>query len=85
MGNTIISKIPRKKNFMTSAETVHRMIDELPPDLRSKAIHYIEELAKRKKKPGKKKFRLTWAGGLAHLRTSTTSVELQHAAHEWRD
>jgi hypothetical protein len=61
------------------------MIDELPPDLRSEAIHYIKELAKRKKKPGKKKFRLTWAGGLAHLRTSTTSVELQHAAHEWRD
>ena len=32
---------------MTSAETVHRMIEALPPDLRSEAIHYIEELAKR--------------------------------------
>jgi hypothetical protein len=61
------------------------MIDDLPPDLRSEAIHYIEELAKRKKKPGKKKFRLTWAGGLSHLKKSTTSVELQHAAREWRD
>ena len=84
MGNTIISKISRK-NFMTSAETVHRMIDDLPPDLRSEAIHYIEELAKRKKKPLKKKFRLVWAGGLSHLKKSTTSVELQHAAREWRD
>lgn len=70
---------------MTSAETVHRMIDDLPPDLRSEAIHYIEELAKRKKKPVKKKFRLTWAGGLSHLKKSTTSVELQHAARGWRD
>ena len=84
MGNTIISKIPQM-NFMTSAETVHRMIDELPPDLRSEAIHYIEELARRKRKPAAKKFSLTWAGGLSHLKSSTTSVELQHKAHEWRD
>ena len=84
IGNTIISKISRK-TFMTSAETVHRMIDNLPPDLRSEAIHYIEELAKRKKKPGKKKFQLTWAGGLSHLNKTTTAVELQHAAREWRD
>jgi hypothetical protein len=45
---------------MTSAETVHRMINDLPPDLRSEAIHYIEELAKRKKKTEKKKFSLTF-------------------------
>jgi hypothetical protein len=70
---------------MTSAETVHRMIDELPPELRQEAVHYIEELARRKKKPIKKKFSLTWAGGLAHLKNSTTSVELQHKAREWRD
>jgi NADPH-dependent ferric siderophore reductase len=70
---------------MVSAETIHRTLDDLPPDLRREAIHYIEELAKRQKKPKKKKFRLNWAGGLAHLRNSTTSVELQHAANEWRD
>jgi hypothetical protein len=70
---------------MTSAETVYRMIARLPPDLRQEAIHYIEKLAQRKKKPAKKKFRLTWAGGLAHLRGTTTSVDLQHAAREWRD
>jgi hypothetical protein len=84
MGNTIISKISRK-NFMTSAETVHRMIDDLPPDLRSEAIHYIEELAKRKKKSAKKKFSLSWAGGLSHIDKSMTSVELQHAASKWRE
>jgi hypothetical protein len=71
-------------NIMTSAETVHRMIEDLPPDLRSKAIHYIEELAKRKKNPKKKKFRLGWAGGLSHINKSTTSVELQHEASKWR-
>ena len=69
---------------MTSAENVHRMIEDLPPDLRSEAIHYIEELAKRKKNSGKKKFRLGWAGGLSHLNKSTTSVELQHEASKWR-
>jgi hypothetical protein len=70
---------------MTSIKTVHRMIDELPPDLRNEAIHYIEDLVKKKKKPAAKKFSLSWAGGLAHLKNSTTSVELQHAACEWRD
>ena len=70
---------------MTSAETVHRMIDELPPELRQEAVHYIEELARRKKKTATKKFTLSWARGLAHLKDSTTSVELQHKAREWRD
>ncbi len=70
---------------MTSADTVHRMLDELPPHLQREAITYIEELAKWKKKHGKKKFRLNWAGGLAHLKDQTTSVELQHAANDWRD
>jgi hypothetical protein len=70
---------------MTSSESVHRMIDDLPPDLREEAIHYIEELARRKKKPAARKFSLAWAGGLSHLKSSTTSVELQHKAREWRD
>lgn len=70
---------------MTSSESVHRMIDDLPPELREEAIHYIEELARRKKKPAARKFSLTWAGGLSHLKGSTTSVELQHKAREWRD
>ena len=70
---------------MTTSESVHRMIDELPADLRLEAIHYIEELARRKKKPAVKKFNLEWAGGLSHLKSSTTSVELQHKAREWRD
>jgi len=71
-----------RKNFMTSAETVHRMIDDLPPDLRNKAIHYIEELAKRKKKPLKKKFRLTWAGGLSHLKKAQhlLSSSMRHSS-----
>ena len=61
------------------------MIDNLPPDLQQEVIHYIEELGRRKKKQVPKKFSLTWAGGLSHLKSSTTSVELQHKAHEWRD
>ena len=69
---------------MTTSESVHRMIDDLPADLREEAIHYIEELARRKKKPAAKKFSLAWAGGLSSLKSSTTSVELQHKAREWR-
>jgi len=38
-----------------------------------------------KNQPAAKKFSLSWAEGLAHLKNSTTSVELQHAAREWRD
>ena len=71
--------------LMTSSRTVYRMIDNLPPDLKREAIHFIEELARRKKKPAARKFSLGWAGGLSHLKDSTTSVELQHAAREWRD
>ena len=70
---------------MTTSETVHRMIDDLPPNLQQEAIHYIEELTRRKKKLVAKKFNLTWAGGLSHLKSTTTSVELQHKAQEWRD
>lgn len=70
---------------MTSADSVHRMIEDLPPDLRQEAIHFIEELAKKKQRAVHRKFSLSWAGGLAHLKGSTTSVELQHAAREWRD
>jgi len=70
---------------MPLSETVSRMIDSLPPDLRLEAIHYIEELAKRKHAAKKRKFTFSWAGGLSHLKDSTTSVELQHAASRWRD
>jgi hypothetical protein len=69
----------------SSAGSVEEKIRMLPPDLREEAIHFIEELAKRKKQPRKKKFRLGWAGGLSHIGTSVTSVELQHEASKWRD
>jgi hypothetical protein len=77
MGNTKYQEYIRG-TCMTTSESVHRMIDELPADLRQEAIHYIEELARRTKKPAAKKFNLAWAGGLSHLKPGTTSVELQH-------
>ncbi|RPI37117.1 MAG: DUF2281 domain-containing protein [Methanoregulaceae archaeon] len=70
---------------MSSSDgSVEEKIRMLPPDLRQEAIHFINELAKRKKKPQKKKFRLGWAGGLSHIDKSVTSVELQHEASKWR-
>lgn len=68
----------------SSMRSVEEKIRMLPPDLREEAIHYIDELVKRKKKPRKKKFRLNWAGGLSHIDKSVTSVELQHEASKWR-
>ncbi|MGD0079580.1 MAG: DUF2281 domain-containing protein [Methanoregula sp.] len=68
----------------SSTGSVEEKIRMLPPDLREEAIHFIEELAKRKKQPRKKKFRLGWAGGLSHIDKSITSVELQHEASKWR-
>jgi hypothetical protein len=68
----------------SSTGSVEEKIRMLPPDLREEAIHYIEELAKRKKKSQKKKFSLSWAGGLSHLNKNITSVELQHEASKWR-
>jgi len=68
----------------SSTGSVEEKIRMLPPDLREEAIHFIDELAKRKKNSGKKKFRLGWAGGLSHIDKSVTSVELQHEASKWR-
>ena len=68
----------------SSTGSVEEKIRMLPPDLREEAIHFIEELTKRKKQPRKKKFRLGWAGGLSHIDKSITSVELQHEASKWR-
>lgn len=34
---------------MPTSETVHRMIDDLPQDLRQEAIHYTEEIVRWKK------------------------------------
>ena len=68
----------------SSISSVEEKIRMLPPDLREEAIHFIDELAKRKKKPQKKKFRLGWAGGLSPIGKSVTSVELQHEASKWR-
>jgi hypothetical protein len=41
------------------------MIEDLPPDLRQEAIHFIEELAKKRQKAVHKKFSLSWAGGMS--------------------
>jgi Protein of unknown function (DUF2281) len=68
-----------------SSGSVEEKIRMLPPDLREEAIHYIDELVKRKKNSGKKKFRLSWAGGLSDIDKNITSVELQHEAPKWRD
>jgi hypothetical protein len=70
---------------MRTAE-IESMIQDLPDDLRSEVMDYIEFLVQRKRRKTKKKgsFRFDWEGGLSDLKDQYTSVELQHKASEWR-
>ena len=66
-----------------SSESIEEKIRMLPTDLREEAIRFIDELARKNRKA--KKFSLSWAGGLSDQTGCMTSVELQHAALEWRE
>ena len=48
----------------SSTGSVEEKIRMLPPDLREEAIHFIDELAKRKKNSGEKRSS-AWAGPVA--------------------
>ena len=59
----------------------------LPDEKQREVLDYIEFLSQRyssrhaEAKPG---FTFAWAGGLAELRDSYTSTQLQHEALKWR-
>ena len=69
----------------SSTDSVEEKIRLLPPDLREEAIHYIDELVKRSKRPSAAQFRCVAEGTLAELGKRYSSVELQHKAMEWRE
>ncbi len=66
-------------------QIIKSRLEELPDDLKKKALDYIEFLLQkygRQEKQGN--FRFDWEGGLSELKNTYSSVELQHKALEWR-
>ncbi|MCI5219446.1 MAG: DUF2281 domain-containing protein [Candidatus Electrothrix sp. LOE2] len=62
-------------------------LNALPDDLKKEVLNFIDFLlAKRKKEKTapSRQFDFAWEGGLANLKDTYSSVELQHKATEWR-
>lgn len=74
------------KNFLAarSMTTIDKIIRELPPHLRQEVEDYALFLLSRERKKTGVILKQDWAGGLAALKGSYTSVELQKKALEWR-
>ncbi|MCL6621268.1 MAG: DUF2281 domain-containing protein [Syntrophobacterales bacterium] len=65
-------------------EDLHKLIDELPPDLQQEVVDFIQFLlSKRTAKKGRK-LRQDWGGGLEEYRRQYKTLELQKKAMEWR-
>lgn len=62
------------------------MMQDLPEEMRSEVLNYIEFLKVKYKrtKRATRKFKFDWEDGLKDYREKYTSVELQHKALEWR-
>jgi len=65
-------------------------IKKLPEGVLPQVEDYIDYLLNKYNNPGevkteeKEKFKFDWEGGLKHLKSKYTSVELQHKAMDWR-
>jgi len=64
-------------------QPLEALIAELPPDLQQEVRDFVEFLLEKRRRRGRKKLRLTWAGGLREYRDQFTSLELQKKALEW--
>jgi hypothetical protein len=69
---------------MQSIDMIAPIVRELPPELQKEVIDYVLRLAHRTKVGEKRHLNLDWAGGLAYLAETTTSVNLQHDISKWR-
>ena len=65
---------------MTHLETTIRA---LPPELRQEVEDFVEFLVEKHRPRTRRRLKLDWFGGLADLRDTYTSVELQHQATKW--
>jgi hypothetical protein len=65
--------------------TIEEIVRELPPHLRQEVEDFARFLLFREKTKAGGILKQDWAGGLASLRGSYTSVDLQKKALEWRN
>jgi len=65
---------------------IQNKIQNLPKDLKTEVLDYIEFLLNKyqHKNSNKFNFKFDWEGGLSEIKKKFTSVELQHKASEWR-
>ena len=66
-------------------ESIHKQIEELPPDLQKEVGDFVEFLAGKKTRKLRGKPKFGWAGTLKDLCKQYTSVELQHKISNWRN
>jgi hypothetical protein len=64
-------------------ESIEELMAKLPPNLHHEVKDYARHLVEKKRKPKRKKLRLTWAGGLGEFRDQYTSLELQKKSLGW--
>lgn len=67
-----------------STRPLEELIQELSPDLRAEVSDFVEFLLAKRARNGGRRLRQDWAGALKDTGASTTAVELQHKASEWR-
>jgi len=68
----------------TATKPLEALIQELPPVLRSEVRDFVEFLLAKRERPTPHRLRQDWAEALKDDHRSTTSVELQHHALDWR-
>ena len=65
---------------MITIDQVESVIQNLPQDLRDRALQYIEEL-NNEYQQSEKKFSFDWVGELEDEEPSLSTVEIQHKIH----
>lgn len=58
-------------------------MEKLPPNLQQEIGDFARFLVEKKRKPKRKKLRLTWAGDLREFRDQYSSLELQKKSLDW--
>ena len=64
-------------------ESLHDLVDRLPPDLQREVEDFAKFLLEKQTKPRQRRLRLSWAGGLKEYRDQFTSIELQKKVLDW--
>jgi hypothetical protein len=64
-------------------KNLEQLLIELPPELQQEVRDFAEFLLQTRVRAGRRRLRLSWAGGLSEFRGQFTSLDLQKKALEW--